>query len=223
MASTRAREHAFDLHQRPVFDEDEGLWLGSSWAAQTSGYTWEADDSFAEVPECIFGGEWQEVAKGPWHRGEHITLLEVRACLHCLQQAVRSGDVQGQHLVVLGDNLGCVLAVDRSRAGSFEILSVIRKISALCILHRIRLHIRWIHSERNASDKASRHFDPETQAGTRADTVAHVTDVQTDNQHKPDEYVFFVNKILRVMPLSSWAVSSRLIRPPTLFLPRVVP
>ena len=55
-ASTRARERAFDEHTLPVFSEADGLWLGSAFAAQTSGYTWVADDSFAEVPQEIFGG-----------------------------------------------------------------------------------------------------------------------------------------------------------------------
>ena len=117
-ASTRAREHALGDDALPVFDEAEGLWLGSSWAARSSGYAWVADDSFPEIPESLYGGQWQEVAKGPWTRSEPITLLEARACLRCLQQALRAGDAQGQHVLLLGDNLGCILAVDRSRAGS---------------------------------------------------------------------------------------------------------
>ena len=49
------------------------------------------------------------------------------------------------------------------------------------MLHKVRLHVRWIPSERNASDKASRHFDPETEAGGNADTVVSDTDTKFDN------------------------------------------
>ena len=47
-----------------------------------------------------------------------------------------------------------------------------QKNGALCFLHNVRLHVRWIPSERNASDEASRYFDPESEAGLEADTVA---------------------------------------------------
>ena len=52
--------------------------------------------------------------------------------------------------------------------------------SAICMLHNVRLHI---------SDKASRHFDPETEAGGNADTVASDTDPKLDNgSHYPHLY-----------------------------------
>ena len=114
----------------------------------------------------------EEVGKGPWLIAEPITRLETRALLRCLQRAIAAGDAGGRHLLILGDNLGCVLCVDRCRAKSFHLLSLIRKIGALCFLHNVRLHVRWIPSERNASDEASRHFDPVSEAGQQADTVA---------------------------------------------------
>ena len=84
-ASTRAREHALTGDAAPVFDEHEGLWVGSAYAALSSGFKWLRDDSFPEVPRELYGGDWIEVAKGPWRREESITLLEARACLRCLQ------------------------------------------------------------------------------------------------------------------------------------------
>ena len=102
-----------------------------------------------EVLREIFDGPWEEVAKGRWSLPEHITLLETRALYRCLQRASSLGDAPGHHLVVLGDNLGCVLCVDRCRAKSFSPFVVIKTNAALVFLHNIRLHIR---SERNASD-----------------------------------------------------------------------
>ena len=64
-----------------------------------------------------------------------------------------------------------MFCVDRCRAKLFPLLVLIRTMGALCFLHNVRLHVRWIPSERNASDEASRYFDPELKAGIEADTV----------------------------------------------------
>jgi hypothetical protein len=86
--------------------------------------------------------------------------------------------------LILGDNLGCVPCVDRCCAKSFHLLSLIRKIGALCFLHNVRLHVRWIPSERNASDEASRDFDPVSEAGQQADTVASDTGSYVEDSSK---------------------------------------
>ena len=156
---------------------------GSACAALSSGFKWLRDDSFPEVPKELYGGDWIEVAKGPWRREESITLLEARACLRCLQQALTAGDAAGLHVLFLGDNLGCVLAVDRARAGTYELLVVIRKLAAICIQHEVRLHIRWIPSERNASDKASRFYDPELEVREDTDTDNLDTDFLDNNDN----------------------------------------
>lgn len=134
-------------------------WAQSAWGADEGG-DFLLDCDFPEVPPSIFAGEWREVAQGPWTRDERITLLKTRALLRCLQRAIRRGHGPGSHLLLLEYNLGCVPCVERFRAKSYPILVQIRQIAGLLFLHSIRLHVLWVPSERNASDKASRCFDP---------------------------------------------------------------
>ena len=109
-SSTGAREHAFAEGRGPFYDETEGLWIGTSWASEEAGFSWALNDEFPEVPEEIFGGEWEEVGKGPWRIAEPITRLETRALLRCLQRAIAAGDAAGRHLLILGGQ-SCVRAL----------------------------------------------------------------------------------------------------------------
>ena len=74
----------------------------------------------------------------------------------------------GHRLTVLNDNMGVVLAVQKGRCHNYQLLRVIRRIAAYCLAAGIRCSLRWVPSERNVADKASRVWEE-----TRGDTTAN--------------------------------------------------
>lgn len=64
--------------------------------------------------------------------------------------------------------MGVVLAVQKGRCHNYQLLRVIRRIAAYCLAAGIRCSLRWVPSERNVADKASRVWEE-----TRGDTTAN--------------------------------------------------
>ena len=48
------------------------------------------------------------------------------------------------------------MCVERRRAAKFKILSLLRRITAWALVHRLRLAVRWVPSKRNIADGPSR-------------------------------------------------------------------
>ena len=57
--------------------------------------------------------------------------------------------------LMLCDNLGLTLAIERCRSRSCKILKVTRRIARLCLARNIQLSIRWTASETNPSEGPS--------------------------------------------------------------------
>ena len=55
--------------------------------------------------------------------------------------------------------MGVVLSCSRSRSRSFKFIVQLRKLAALCFIMHIKIYFRWIPSELNSSDKASRLYE----------------------------------------------------------------
>lgn len=90
---------------------------------------------------------------------EHITLLEGRGIVAAIRHKLRSSSEFGRHHLHLNDNMGAVLLCSKGRSGTFGMLRISRRIAALVLAADITFHCRWIPSEVNFSDKASRKWE----------------------------------------------------------------
>ena len=174
------RAHAFDAAGIPLpeadagrpgapmselddgFDEALDQDLGGRARLPFSG-EWVEDVDFPEVPAaCLEEHEWEVLGAGRWTLPEDISVLESRALLRSVQQAVRSG-ARDRRILFLVDNLGVCLAFARARSRVSMLLQLIRKMAAWTICFGIAVALRWIPSEFNSSDSPSRRFDPNPQ------------------------------------------------------------
>ena len=123
-------------------------------------------ESFPEVPTSLLSASrWQVAKAGPWRYCEPIHRLEGRALCLAVRRLARRCSCHGGRHVLLGDNLGLVLAMQKGRAHDFRFLMVVRRVQMIALAAGLRLAHRWIPSERNPADAASRGRAP---AATRA-------------------------------------------------------
>lgn len=103
---------------------------------------------------------WRLVVARPWQHHEPIHVKEARVALLAVRRACRMRHMLGRRLLVLGDNLAEICAVERgrsSRDGSLR--AVLLHLAALVIGSGIRLNRRYIETHRNPSDEDSRRWD----------------------------------------------------------------
>eukprot|EP00973_Karenia_brevis_P079285 11002029-Karenia_brevis.AAC.1 len=93
------------------------------------------------------------------HLHENIIVLEGRGTLAGIRH--KAGSVmsfRSNHLH-LGDNLGLILALEKGRSKNFMVLVACRRIAAYSVATGSRFYHRWIASEFNHSDAASRRWE----------------------------------------------------------------
>ena len=99
-----------------------------------------------------------------WKFNDSIMILEARAMVKAAKRVSNSRTVSDLRVLILGDNLGVVLAFGRSRARKFELLIQIRRLVSLGLARGIRFYYRWVPSEFNSADFGSRLFDAPTRS-----------------------------------------------------------
>lgn len=120
----------------------------------------QLNEEFANVPEELScSQDWRLLFSSQMHFKEHITLLEGRATIQSIRHITRSIQNFNQRHLHLGDNLGMVLAFDRGRAKSVPLLLCCRKACAYSVASGCLFSHRWIPSEHNAADSASRFWE----------------------------------------------------------------
>lgn len=118
------------------------------------------NDEFPEIEaELMKSDQWHDVFSVRMAYPEHITLLEGRGIVAALRHKLRSSSECGLHHMHLNDNMSAVLLCSKGRSGSYGMLRVSRRIAALCLACDVVLHCRWIPSELNVSDRASRQWE----------------------------------------------------------------
>ena len=126
----------------------------------SEGEEWYRDTLFPEVPaQYLKRSLWSECMRGRWRDVEDISVLEIRTVVRAVFDLLKYEHMHRHRLLFLGDNMGVVLACCRSRARSFRFIVQLRKLAALCWIMGVRISFRWIPSELNSSDLASRAFD----------------------------------------------------------------
>ena len=118
---------------------------------------WEAVDNFPEVPASgLHSGLWKAKFWGSWKFSEDILILEARTLLLNLRRIVLTTFGHDLPQLLLCDNMAVVLSFDRCRSRNRKLLRIIREFGAYCLARNIYCRVRWIPSELNNADYASR-------------------------------------------------------------------
>ena len=115
-----------------------------------------AASSFEEVPDVILRSRWRLVGRSRWKRQEHINVLEARALCYGVNRLARRAYYLGKRALLLCDSMVVTLASAKGRSSASALVQTMRRIAALLLATGISLHVRWLPSERNPSDAASR-------------------------------------------------------------------
>ena len=83
-------------------------------------------------------------------------MKEGRATLMCLRRAVAGAAGHGHRFLSLTDNMSSLLAFDRGRSCSYDLLCLCRRAAALCIEADVSWVFRHLEAWRNPSDEGSR-------------------------------------------------------------------
>ncbi|CAK0846282.1 unnamed protein product [Prorocentrum cordatum] len=116
----------------------------------------EVNPGFDEIPEAFMDPDkWHEVFAMRFRKEEAIPILEGRASLLGIQHYMRSSRSFGKRLLLVGDQLGNTLAIGRSRASSYDLLIIIRRIATYMLATGSSLSARWTPSELNEGKKTA--------------------------------------------------------------------
>jgi hypothetical protein len=101
--------------------------------------------------------QWSVLLSRPWQQPEHINVLELRALVWAVRWFISLGrDSSMCRLGVLMDSSVVVGAVRKGRSSSFNLLCVLRKLSAYLLVSGLQLDLGWVRTDKNPSDDASR-------------------------------------------------------------------
>ena len=121
---------------------------------------YELNDQFEEVPpDMLASDRWVDAFAIHMQHPEHITLLEGRGVVAALRHKFRSVHEFGRKHLHLNDNMSVVLMCSKGRSGAFSMLRVCRRLAALLLATDSLLVTRWIPSEKNIADRASRQWE----------------------------------------------------------------
>lgn len=118
------------------------------------------DENFPEVDANILSPEdWHDVFAVRMSFPEPITVLEGRGVVAAFRHKLRSRDEFNRKHLHLNDNLSVVLLCSKGRSSSFAMLRTCRRLAALALATDCLFAVRWIPSELNVSDRASRQWE----------------------------------------------------------------
>ena len=120
---------------------------------------------FNEVPDDFMtASEWSVAFACEMHHAEPITILEARGVVAAVRHKCRAVQNFGKKHLHLNDNLANVLCAEKGRSASYPMLRVCRRLCALVIAANCTFHHRWVPSERNPADHASRRWEAKRKA-----------------------------------------------------------
>ncbi|CAK0874266.1 unnamed protein product, partial [Prorocentrum cordatum] len=118
----------------------------------------------SEFPEvssrALAEATWSVVGCGRWGRREAIHCLAAASVCWAARRIAKRARRRGRRHLVLGDNMSVTLALAKGRAAHHRLLLACRAIFAVSVAADIRLHRRWLPSEWDPSDQASRRYQP---------------------------------------------------------------
>ena len=113
-------------------------------------------DRVPPVPERVWGGKWCRVASFKWASGDHQVHLESRSATWTLNHLARAPSCHGKRHLILGDAMTVILSRAKGRGGSLGLCRALRRSTALVLAANLRPAWRWLPSEGDAADPASR-------------------------------------------------------------------
>lgn len=100
---------------------------------------------------------WPTIVSAPVRHCEHINVLELRALLLAVRWFLSLGRPPGSvRLLSLLDSAVALFSVSKGRSSSFQLLRVLRSLSALLLAGGVFLTPMWVPSHLNPSDAPSR-------------------------------------------------------------------
>ena len=108
------------------------------------------------ISKRLWGGQFRRIASFPWDRSEHQTLLEGRSAVWVAKHLTRSVANFGRKHLLLGDALAIILTASKGRSSRPGMCRVSRQWAAYILAAQLYPAWRWLPSERNAGDSASR-------------------------------------------------------------------
>ena len=131
-------------------------------------------EGFPEVPpEYVCDSSWSLLQARHSDTKESVHIKEARAVVWGAKHLSRDAKAHGKRYVFLCDNMSVVLAFEKGRCSDPSLLSLCRRLAALSLACRLTFRLRWIPSEGNPSDKASRWWE-ESAAILAQDSSAQV-------------------------------------------------
>lgn len=116
-------------------------------------------------------GRWHVVFQGRWEYDADINEKEARVILMAVRRAARSWRLHGRRVLGCSDNLSALLSFERGRSSSHALRMLCCRAAAYFVGTEMQWPLRYVESERNAADYASR-------VGNRNDQVYLDRDVQ---------------------------------------------
>eukprot|EP00973_Karenia_brevis_P065278 9066172-Karenia_brevis.AAC.1 len=108
------------------------------------------------VPEHIWRGSWKRVISSRWKLKAAQVVLEGYSYLRTCRHVARNTQNFGKHHLVIGDAMSVVLGTTKGRSSRPDMAQVFQKSGALALACNIQFHARWVPSECNSADPASR-------------------------------------------------------------------
>ena len=115
------------------------------------------DPGFKEVPHAMLDPKDGETFCARSSRAEHILLPGPCGFARTRERIVFAEPNRNMRQLMLCDNLGLTVAIERRRSRSYKILMVVRH-AVMCLARNIRLSIWRIALETNPFDEPSRFF-----------------------------------------------------------------
>eukprot|EP00973_Karenia_brevis_P064060 8902369-Karenia_brevis.AAC.1 len=120
----------------------------------------EPNPNFEEIPAGLLKNDsWRSVFSARMYKPENIIMLEGRATLAALRHKARASHCFRHKHLLLGDNLGLVLALEKGRSSNFGILVMCRRTAAYSVALGSKFFYRWLPSELNHADHGSRRWE----------------------------------------------------------------
>lgn len=118
------------------------------------------DDGFPEVPlDFMDSSGWVDSFSTRMTIEEPITVLESRGTIAAARHRARGVGSFYRRMLRINDNLANVLGLEKGRSASFPMLRACRRLCAILVALNSVLYHRWVPSEHNPSDHASRRWE----------------------------------------------------------------
>ena len=113
-------------------------------------------DNVLTGERSLFGVAWRPLHSMSWQRSEHIIALESRCLVWCLRHISRPAKSRGHRFLICADSMVNILALSKGRTSAPGLVRPCRQFAGVALLRDVAAVVRWIPSEGNPSDGASR-------------------------------------------------------------------